>query len=105
MIETNKKLNLLNDTSYQSGSIISTVISKKSSGNVTFFAFDKDETLSPHSAPFDAIVHVVDGKAEIMIGDDFHILSAGELIVMPANIVHAVKAIEQFKMVLVMLKS
>lgn len=105
MIETNKTLNLMTDVEYQSGSIVSTVLVKKPTGNVTFFAFDKGEMLSPHSAPFDALVHVVEGTAEITIGDDVHILHANDIIVMPAGIVHGVKAEEKFKMMLVMLKS
>lgn len=105
MIESSKKIDLLNDTDYQDNSIVSKALLKKPSGNITFFAFDKGEQLSPHSAPFDALVHVIDGTAEIMIGEDFHNLNAGEVIIMPANITHAVKANERFKMMLVMLKS
>lgn len=105
MIESSKKIDLLNDTDYQDNSIVSKALLKKPSGNITFFAFDEGEQLSPHSAPFDALVHVIDGTAEIMIGEDFHNLNAGEVIIMPANITHAVKANERFKMMLVMLKS
>lgn len=105
MSESNVIINLFNDTEYQSNSIVSKAIVKKPSGNVTFFAFDKGEFLSPHSAPFDALVHVVEGTAEIMIGENFYELNSGEVIIMPAGITHAVKAKERFKMMLVMLKS
>jgi quercetin dioxygenase-like cupin family protein len=105
MVESNVKINLITGTEYQDGSVVSKALLKKPSGNITFFAFDKGEQLSPHSAPFDAMVHVIDGTAEIMIGEEFHNLSAGEVIVMPANITHAVKANERFKMMLIMLKS
>jgi quercetin dioxygenase-like cupin family protein len=105
MLETSVKFNLMNDSEYQNGSVVSKVLLKKTSGNVTLFAFDKGEQLSPHSAPFDALVQVLDGTAEIMIGDKIHELFAGEIIIMPANIIHAVKAKEKFKMMLTMLKS
>ncbi|MBX3044032.1 MAG: cupin domain-containing protein [Candidatus Kapabacteria bacterium] len=105
MLESNKKVNLHNDIEYQTGSVVSSAFLKKPSGNITFFAFDKGEQLSPHSAPFDALVHVIEGQAEIMIGEDFHSLNSGEIIIMPAGITHAVKATEKFKMMLVMLKS
>jgi quercetin dioxygenase-like cupin family protein len=105
MIESNQKHNILVDTEYQEKSVVSKVILKKPSGNVTVFAFDKGESLSPHSAPFDALVQVIDGTGEITIGEDVHILNPGEVVVMPAGIIHGVKAVEKFKMVLTMLKS
>ncbi len=105
MIESNVVINLTNDLVYQDSSVVSKALLKKPSGNITVFAFDKGELLSPHSAPFDALVHVIDGTAEITIGGDVHNLSAGEVIIMPANITHGVKAIERFKMMLVMLKN
>ncbi len=74
-------------------------------GNITLFAFDKGEGLSEHTAPFDAVVSIVDGKAEIMVGGQSNILETGETIVIPANIPHAVKAVEAFKMVLTMIKN
>jgi quercetin dioxygenase-like cupin family protein len=105
MVESNVKMNLLNDTEYQANSVVSKALLKKPSGNITVFAFDKGEQLSPHSAPFDALVHIIDGSTEITIGDDVHNLSAGEVIIMPAGITHGLKAIERFKMLLIMLKS
>lgn len=105
MFETSKKANAAQEIDYQSNSVVSKILVKKATGNVTLFAFDKDEMLSPHSAPFDAMVQVIEGTAEIMIGEEFFTLNAGEFIVMPANIVHSVKAVERFKMILIMIKS
>ncbi len=90
---------------YQSGSVISKVLLKKKSGNITFFAFDKEEGLSEHTAPFDAYVQIIDGKADITISGTVHTLSAGEMIIMPAHKPHSLKAVESFKMLLVMIKS
>lgn len=89
---------------YQTNSIVSKQLIKCPAGNVTVFAFDKGESLSTHSAPFDALVQVVDGKAEIVIDEKPFHLEAGQSIIMPANIPHAVKASEKFKMVLTMIK-
>jgi quercetin dioxygenase-like cupin family protein len=90
---------------YQDGSIVSKEIIKKESGTVTLFAFDQGQGLSEHTAPFDALVYVLDGKAEITISGTPFKVNAGELLIMPANEPHALKAIERFKMLLVMIKS
>lgn len=89
---------------YQNGSVVSKTLIKKKSGTLTVFAFDKGEALSEHAAPFDAFVTVLDGKVEIKIGDDFFVLEKEEMILLPANIPHALKAVEKFKMMLVMIK-
>lgn len=89
---------------YHSGSIVSKTIVKKEKGNITLFAFDKDQSLSEHTAPFDALLSVIDGKAEVIIGGNPNIVLSGQMILMPANIPHAVNAIEKFKMMLVMVK-
>ncbi len=89
---------------YQQGSIVSKAVIDKPVGTVTVFAFDKEQALSEHSAPYDAIVQVVDGQAEIMISGKSYVVKEGETIIMPANDPHAVKAIERFKMVLTMIK-
>ncbi len=68
------------------------------------FAFDKGQSLSEHTAPFDALINVIDGKAEVIIGGNSNIVEAGQIILMPANIPHAVNAIEKFKMMLIMIK-
>lgn len=90
---------------YQTGSIVSKEIIKKSSGTVTLFAFDEGQGLSEHTAPFDALVYVLEGKVEITISGKAFNLTAGDMIIMPANDPHALKAVNPFKMVLVMIKS
>jgi len=90
---------------YSKGSIVSKIILKKGTGNITLFSFDKGQELSEHTAPFDALVQVIDGTTEIKIKGTSHSLKAGQSIIMPANIPHAVLAIEKFKMILTMIKS
>jgi quercetin dioxygenase-like cupin family protein len=90
---------------YQSGSVVSKTLINKKTGTVTLFAFDEGQGLSEHVAPFDAMVNVIDGEAEISIsGKPFH-LKAGQTIIMPANKPHALKAVKKFKMLLIMIKS
>ncbi|WP_410508354.1 cupin domain-containing protein [Methanosarcina hadiensis] len=90
---------------YQEGSVVSREIIRKGTGTVTIFAFDKGEGLSEHTAPFDAMVQVIDGKAEIIISGNKNILEKGDMIIMPANEPHALNAVERFKMVLTMIRS
>ncbi len=107
MSTTPKKeiLNLGELVSYQTGSVVSRQITKADAGNVTLFAFDEGQELSEHTAPFDALVHIVEGEAEVIIsGQPFH-LKSGEAIIMPANDPHAVKAPSQFKMLLTMIRT
>ena len=89
---------------YSSGAIVSKVIAKQQGGNLTLFAFDKGQGLSEHSAPFDAMVQVLDGEAEIIINNRLHHLNSGQCIIMPANVPHAVHGKERFKMLLTMVK-
>ncbi len=90
--------------SYQDGSVVSRQITKAEAGNVTLFAFDKGQELSEHTAPFDALVHVLDGETEIRIsGKPFH-LKTGDAIIMPADEPHAVRATQRFKMLLTMIR-
>ena len=89
---------------YQDGSVVSKQIIKKDIGNVTLFAFEKGEGLSEHTAPFDALVYILDGQAEIKISGTAHEVKAGEMIIMPANEPHALQAHERFKMMLVMIR-
>ncbi|MFC1560078.1 cupin domain-containing protein [Candidatus Margulisiibacteriota bacterium] len=96
---------LVNSIDYQSGSIVSKEIVKGKNGGITLFAFDKGQGLSEHTAPFDALVQIFDGQAEISISGKPNIVRSGEFIVMPANEPHALKANERFKMMLVMIKS
>jgi quercetin dioxygenase-like cupin family protein len=90
---------------YQEGSIVSRTIVDKKAGTVTFFAFDKGQGLSEHTAPFDALVYLLDGEAEILISGKPFRLKGGEMLVMQANEPHALKAITRFKMVLTMIRS
>lgn len=90
---------------YSEGGIISKTVLKKQTGNISLFSFAKGEALSEHTAPFDAMITVVDGRGEVVIGGKSFLLEAGQSIIMPANITHAVNAVEKFKMVLTMIKS
>jgi quercetin dioxygenase-like cupin family protein len=89
----------------EGGGIISKTVLKKQTGNISLFSFGKGEALSEHTAPFDAMIQVVDGKGEVIIGGKSYVLEKGQCIIMPANITHAVNALEKFKMVLTMIKS
>ena len=90
---------------YQDGSVVSRQITKAEAGNVTLFAFDAGQELSEHTAPFDALVHVLDGEVDIFISGQPFSLKAGEAIIMPADQPHAVKAPKKFKMLLTMIRS
>jgi quercetin dioxygenase-like cupin family protein len=90
--------------SYQDGSVVSRQITRAEAGNVTLFAFDQDQELSEHTAPFDALVHVLDGEAEIKISGKPFQLKTGEAIILPAHEPHAVKALTRFKMLLTMIR-
>ena len=96
--------NLKNDVAYADGSIVSKILLKKDTGNITLFAFDAGQGLSEHTAPFDAVVHILDGKAEITIGGKSNEVKAGEMLIMPAKVPHALHAPERFKMLLVMIR-
>ena len=96
----------INDTlQYQEDAVVSRELIQKTTGTVTLFAFDKNQGLSEHTAPYDALVMITDGRAEITVSGIKHELEAGEMLLMPANSPHALKAIEPFKMVLTMIKS
>lgn len=101
----NKKvLNLENITEYQDGAIVSKMVIAKKSGTVTHFSFAKGEGLSEHTAPFDAMVYIVNGSAKIVISGEEFVVNKGETIIMPANEPHALFAVENFKMLLIMVK-
>lgn len=89
---------------YQAGAVVSKEMLRTANGTVTFFAFDKGQGLSEHTAPFDVIVHVADGEADVTISGQTYAVKAGEVIKMPAHEPHALLARERFKMMLVMLK-
>jgi quercetin dioxygenase-like cupin family protein len=90
--------------SYSDNAIVSKQVIKKPAGNITLFAFDKGQELSEHTAPFDALVQVLEGKVRIMIDKKEHQLEKDSSVIMPANIPHAVYATERFKMLLIMIK-
>lgn len=89
---------------YAGNAIVSKAIIKSEPGNITLFAFDSGQELSEHTAPFDAIVQILDGRAAITIAGERFVLAKGDTIIMPANIPHAVKAVERFKMLLTMIR-
>jgi quercetin dioxygenase-like cupin family protein len=97
--------NLENLIAYQQDSVVSKTIIGKKTGTVTLFAFDKGQGLSEHTAPFEAIVYLVDGEAEITVDGKPHIVKKGEIIILPASIPHALSALTPFKMLLTMIKS
>ena len=100
-----KSKSLVDMVDYQKETVVSKTIIEKKTGTVTLFAFDQGQGLSEHIAPFDALVQVLDGEVEIEIsGNPFH-LKQGEMIIMPANKPHALKAVRQFKMLLTMIRS
>lgn len=90
---------------YQPNAVVSSEIMNKKAGTITVFAFDQGQGLSEHTAPFDALVYIIDGEAVITISGKNHSLKAGELIIMPAHEPHALRATKKFKMLLVMIKS
>jgi len=104
MFEPGSKFRFSEKVDYSPEGIVSKRIIDRPVGTVTLFAFDKDQRLSTHSAPYDAMAQVMEGKAEIVINEVPSVLEAGETIIMPAGIPHAVNALEKFKMVLTMIK-
>lgn len=104
-LETSKIFTIKDTIEYQDNSVVSMELIKKDTGTVTLFAFDENEGLSEHSAPFDAMVQVLDGTLELRIDKKEYILNEGDMIVMPANIPHALHAKTKFKMILTMIKS
>lgn len=90
---------------YQEGPVVSREIVSKPTGTVALFAFDKGQGLSEHTAPYDALVYIIDGRAEVTVSGIKHQLHSGEVIIMPANHPHKLKAVEKFKMILVMIRS
>lgn len=95
---------LVNLVTYQKDAIVSKVLAKSKAGNLTLFAFAAGQELSEHTAPFEALIHVVDGAAEIGVGDDQYHAETGHLVRLPANVPHWVRAKEPFKMMLIMLR-
>ena len=90
---------------YQEGAIVSRTLTQKPTGTVTLFAFDRGQELSEHTTPYDALLQVLDGDAEVTIGGEPLRLVAGQMVIMPADVPHAVKAVGRFKMLLTMIRS
>lgn len=97
--------NLSETVNYQDRAVVSKEIMKKQTGTVTLFAFDQGQGLSEHTAPFDALVYILDGESLITIAGEPHTVKSGQMIIMPANKPHALQAVQKFKMMLVMIKS
>ena len=99
-----KAIDLATGVDYATGSVVSKTILDKKTGTLTLFAFDKGQGLSEHTSPYDATVQIVDGTAELTVGGVSHLVKAGQLFIMPATIPHSLKAVERFKMLLVMIR-
>jgi quercetin dioxygenase-like cupin family protein len=97
--------NIADLVQYQKDSVVSRTLVKREKGTITLFAFDKENALSEHTAPFDALVHVLDGEAEIKIDGKPHTVKEGEAIILPAGHPHALRAVTAFKMILTMIRS
>lgn len=97
-------IDLPNMVDYSEGGVVSKQVLKSEAGNITLFSFDKGQGLSEHTAPFDAMVQILDGKADITIGGRLVSLQTGQTVIMPANVAHALYAAERFKMLLTMIK-
>jgi quercetin dioxygenase-like cupin family protein len=98
-------MNLVNLANYSDGAVVSRTVVDKPVGTITAFAFDEGEGLSEHTAPYDAFVQVLDGEAQVNIEGTVHTVKAGEIIIMPANRPHSLRAVKKFKMLLVMIRS
>lgn len=95
---------LTDNIDYAIGSVVSKTLLKKNTGNITLFSFDQGQGLSEHTSPFDAVVYILDGSAQITIGGTPHAVRAGEMMIMPANVSHALQAEQRFKMLLIMIR-
>jgi len=100
-----KALTMSELVGYQDGSVVSKTLIDKKIGTVTLFSFGAGQGLSEHTVPFDAFVQVVDGEAEVVINGETQTVAVGQMIIMPANIPHELKAVKRFKMLLVMIRS
>jgi len=99
-----KTLELASGVDYAGGSVVSKTILDKKTGTLTLFAFDEGQGLSEHTSPYDATVQIVDGVAELTVGGAPHRVKAGELFIMPAGVPHSLRAVERFKMLLIMIR-
>jgi quercetin dioxygenase-like cupin family protein len=101
----NKPYQLAASIQIQSGSVVSKTLVNKSAGTLTLFAFDEGQSLSEHTAPFDAFVEILEGEAEITLGGKPYLLKSGDVLLMPANVPHGLKAVTAYKMLLTMIKA
>lgn len=104
-VAESQKVRMVELADYQEGTIVSRTLIDRKAGTVTFFAFDEDQGLSEHVAPYDALVCILDGEADIVISGRTYHLNEGEMILMPANRPHALKATKKFKMMLILIKA
>lgn len=104
-ITASQKIHDIKLVDYQEGAVVSRTLIDKESGTVTVFAFDEGQKLSEHTAPFDALVHIIDGEAEITISGNPLLVNKGDIVLMPAHEPHSVKAVKRFKMILTMIRS
>ena len=104
MSEKIDKILLRDAVNYQEGSIVSRQILKKPNGNITLFAFDKEQSLTEHTSPFEAVVNIVEGEMEIKVGGEPNTVKAGEIIILPPNVPHGLVAQQKTKMLLTMIK-
>jgi len=105
VINKAESLNLKGLVDYQNGSVVSREVVRKDTGTITIFAFDRGQGLSEHTAPFDAMVYIIDGEADVIISGRSSCLKSGEMIIMPANQPHSLHAAKRFKMLLMMIKA
>lgn len=103
-MEQAKVVELADLVEYQENAVVSRTLVKRGTGTVTLFAFDAEQALSEHTAPFDALVHALEGEGEVILGGTPHRLGEGQAILMPARVPHAVRAPQRFKMLLVMIR-
>jgi quercetin dioxygenase-like cupin family protein len=104
-VEKAQTIKMISLAEYQEGSVVSRTLIDKKAGTVTFFAFDEGQGLSEHVAPYDALVSGLDGEAEVAISEKIYRIKEGEMIILPANKSHSLKAIKKFKMMLIMIKA
>ncbi|MFH2035333.1 MAG: cupin domain-containing protein [Candidatus Zixiibacteriota bacterium] len=104
VLDHSKAFNLEQLVDYSEGAVVSRTLSKSEAGTVTLFSFDTGQALSEHSAPFDAIVQILDGDAELIIGGEKIVAKTGQIVIMPRDIPHAVSAVNRFKMLLIMIR-
>jgi len=99
-----KPVNVKELAEYQKDAIVSRTLIDRKTGTVTFFAFDEGQGLSEHSAPYDALVHIVEGAAEVKVSGEVYAVKEGELLLIPAKAPHALRAVKRFKMILTMVR-